>query len=395
MENIGYKFRIYPNEKQKEFINKQIGACRFFYNTLLDRRFTIYDKAKNLPEEQRKKIKYPSYSSYTKKYTWIKEIDTVALCYEERHLQSAFRNWTNKFNPKKPEENKPKFKKKGIKNTYTTKGTNLKIIDNKLYLPKFKSANIEPIKIIVHRPIPGRIVSGTIIKKPSGRYYISLIIEVENKRKQLPNTNSIIGIDLGIKQYLTYAKANGEVGKIENPKHYKKLQQRIAFYNKELSRRKLGSQNWKKTKQKLAKTYEKLVDTRNDFLNKLTNKIIKENDVVIIEDLKVKEIISQTNKESTCNRQKHNINKATLDVGWYSFRQMLEYKAKWYGRYLKIVDKDYKSTELCNKCGYIEEKLKDVTIREWTCPNCKTYHDRDINACYNLIRYKQKPIKVI
>ena len=203
MNNFAYKFRIYPNKEQRNFINKNIGACRFIYNLLLDRRLVIYEKAKSLPEERRKKIIYPSYARYREKYPWIKEVDSNGLAFEQRHLMQAFNNWYRAIrlnNITKAGECKPKFKSRSKKKSYTTAGVSTVIVDDKhIKIAKLK----DPIKAVIHRKVKGRIVSATISRTSSNKYYISLICEDEIERKILNKSNSIISINLGLRQYIT------------------------------------------------------------------------------------------------------------------------------------------------------------------------------------------------
>ena len=387
---IGYKYRIYPNKAQRNFINKQIGASRFMWNMLLTTRLNIYEKAKEKEEKLgiKIKVKYPNYSAFKNKYEWLNSIDSNALAYEKLHLNRAFENYYKNYDPKDPSKGFPKHKKRYKKKTYTTAGKGIKVIEDKyIILPLFKRYNLPPMKIVLHRPFYGRIVQGTISITASNKYYISLICEDEDKYDFLEKTGSMIAIDLGIKDYLTFSKSDGTTGKIENPKNYKKLEAREKFYNRERSRKKLYSKNWIKDNIKINKTREKEKYIRKDFLDKLSNKIIQENDVIVIEDIKVQEIMEKNKKEATCNKQRQNLNKAQQDAGWYMFRSMLEYKTLKAGRTLIIADENFKSTELCSNCGYENDKLKDVKIRKWTCPQCGEVHDRDINASYNLLQY--------
>lgn len=384
--NIAYKFRIYPNKEQRNYLNKNIGTCRFIYNLLLDRRLVIYEKAKNLPEEKRKMIKYPSYARYKEKYKWITEVDSNALCYEQRHLQEAFNSWYRAISSKKirnKDDNKPKFKSRAKKKSFTIKGNSMKVIDNKyIKIPKLK----DPIKAVIHREIEGRIVSATISRTGSNKYYISLGCETDKEKEVLKKSNSIISIDLGPRQYITFLKSNNETGKFENPKILKKYQNRIDFYNKELSRRKKGGQNWKKTKIRINKKYEKIANTRNYYLNSITTKIIRENDVIIIPDIKIKKIIEKNNKNSECNAKSQNLNKSILDMSLFEFRCMLEYKAEWYGRKLIIVPEEYKYDKICSKCGKERETNTQIVDNKWKCSFCNTSHDRNLNSLQNLMK---------
>ena len=350
-----YKYRIYPDAEQMQFFAKCFGCVRFVYNRMLSDRIEHYNltgkSLNNTPAQ------------YKSEFTWLKEVDSLALANAQMNLNTAYRNFfrdkSNGF---------PKFKSKKNNNfSYTTnnqKGT-VYVENGYIKLPKLKS----PVKIRQHRSFEGVIKSCTISKAPSGKYHISILVETEIQK--LPASDMRVGIDVGIKDFAVLS--NGEAYK--NPKHLRKSEKRLAKLQRDLSRKQIGSSNRNKARIKVAKLHEKIANQRMDFLHKKSTEIIRENQVIVIEDLKVKNLMKN-----------HNLAKSIAEVSWSRFREMLDYKSRWYGRELIIAPPDYPSSQLCSDCGNRSSQTKDLACRVYICPECGLEIDRDYNASLNLLK---------
>ena len=364
-----YKFRIYPTEEQEIFFAKTFGCVRKVYNLMLDDRKKAYEEVKNDPS---KKMAFPTPAKYKKEFPFLKEVDSLALANAQLNLDKAYKNF---FRDKSV--GFPRFKsKKNPVQSYTTNNQNstVALIDSKfIKVPKLKSL----VRIKLHRQPKGMIKSATISRHASGKYYISLLCKEEIN--ELPKTNSAIGIDLGITDFAILSDGQ----KIDNHKFTSKMEKKLKREQRKLSKRALlaknkgiplsEAKNYQKQKRKVARLHEKVMNQRTDFLNKLSTEIIKNHDIICIEDLNVKGML-----------RNHKLARSISDVSWSSFVAKLQYKADWYGREIIKVDTWFPSSQICSECGHKDGK-KSLDIREWTCPICHTHHDRDINASINIL----------
>ena len=355
-----YKYRIYPTSEQKLYLAKTFGCTRFIYNQMLADRIKSYHENKDLDIRT---IKYPTPAQYKKEYEWLKEVDSLALANAQMNLDKAYKNF---FRDKSV--GFPKFKsKKTNRFSYTTNNQNgtISVEESFVKIPKLRSK----IKIVLHRQFKGLIKSATISKTPSNQYYISILVDTENT--QLPKNGNSVGIDLGLKEFAVCS--NGD--RFDNPKNLRKYEKKLAKLQKDLSRKAKGSNNRYKARLKVAKLHQRIANQRKDFLHKLSTKIISENQVIVLEDLRVKNML-----------QNHKLAKVISEVSWAEFRTILEYKASWNGREIVIAPSNYASSQLCSECGYKNSDVKNLALRKWTCPKCGAKHDRDINASINLLK---------
>ena len=354
----GYKFRMYPTKKQEQLINKTIGSCRFIYNYFLGKKVSnAYSGIKLIPELLKEK-------------TFLKEVDSCSLRNSIFNLEDAYKRYYKNLGEY------PKFKIKGIHNSYKTnnikstyKGKDynsikLDLINKIITLPKLKDVLIRGYR--TKKNFNG-LIKSAVIRKEGDKYYVSVLVE-ENIIIPQFNSNSIVGIDLGIKDFLVTSHNE----KIKNT--IKLNEKRLRGLQKWLSRCKVGSKNRYKIKLKIQKLFMKIKNARKFLLHTITNKLIKENDIIAVESLDVKGM-----------QQNHYIAKSLTKNPISEIIRVLNYKAIWYNKRLIEIDRYYPSSQLCNVCGYQNRKVKDLSVRSWQCPQCGHKHDRDLNAAINIM----------
>lgn len=355
--NKGVKFRIYPNKNQEKLILQTFGCCRLIYNKGLDMR----DKAYKSGE----KANYVQTSAMltalkkTEQFAFLKDVEAVALQQSLRDLDRAYQNFFQK------RAKFPQFKNKHNNHqSYRTLNQNnkIRIVGNYLKLPKLGYVKIKQSMEV------GHINNVTVEKTPAGKYFAVLNVDFEPQFKQ--NNSSLIGIDVGLKEF--YTDSNGN--KVDNPKYLEKSEKKLKREQRRLSRKQKGSNNRDKQRIKVAKIYEKITNQRNDFLQKESTKLVRENQTICIEDLNIRGMLHN-----------HKLAKAISSVSWSKFFIMLEYKATWYGNTIIRVPTFYPSSQTCSKCGQSNPSVKNLAIREWECPFCHTVHDRDYNASINIL----------
>lgn len=350
-----FKYRIYPNIEQRDYFAKTFGCTRFIYNRMLSDKIEHYKLTgktlKNTP------------AKYKEEFPWLREVDSLALANAQMNLEKAYRNFFR---------NKtvgfPKFKsKKTNHRSYTTNNQNGTVFIENGYikLPKLKPM----VKIKQHRLFDGLIKSCTISQTPSGKYFVSVLVECEIQK--LPELETKVGIDVGIKTFAVLS--NNKI--IENPKHLRRSEKKLAQLQRNLSRKQKGSSNRAKARIKVAKMHEKITNQRLDFLHKISSEIISDNQAIVLEDLKIKDMV-----------QNRKLAKSISEVSWGQFRLMIEYKADWYGRAVVIAPPSYASSQLCSGCGNKSSQTKDLSCRTYNCPVCGLEIDRDYNASLNLLK---------
>ena len=357
-----FKFRIYPNKEQEILLAKHFGACRFVFNHYLNKRketyledkksLNYYDNANDLTQFKK-----------DENYNWLKEINSQSLQSSLRNLDTAYGKFFRK------QTKFPRFKSKYDRQSFKIPQF-VKLENNELIIPKFKGG----IKINLHREINGEILFATISKSSAGKYYVSITCEVQHE--PFDKTNSKVGIDTGIKDLAILSDGTT----YENIRSLKNSLKKLKYEQRQLSKKVKGSSSRNKQKQKLAIVHEKITNVRKDYLHKVSTEIVKNHDIISVEDLAVKNIMKN-----------HKLAQAMFDVSLGSFYSMLEYKCEWNDKQFVKIDRFFPSSKMCSECGWINQDLT-LNIREWTCPSCGEKHDRDFNASKNILKQGLKII---
>ena len=360
------KFRLYPNREQENLIARTFGCCRFVFNHYLAIRKDTY-------EQTGETVNYYACAKdmtglkQQEETQCLKEVDATALQSALRDLDDAYKHFFRRMKAGEKKWDFPRFKNKhNPRQSYKSKcnGNTIKVLDGKhIRLPKLGA-----VRCAVSKQVQGRILSATVSRDPSGKYFVALCC-TDVDIPMLPPTGSKVGVDIGVKDLAIVSDG----AKYDNPKNYYKSQQKLARLQRQLSRKAKGSNNRKKAQLKVARLHEHIANQRKDAIHKMTSELVAKHDIICLEDLNAKGIL-----------RNHKMAKAVSDASFGEIRRQLEYKAAWHGKTVKFVSRWYPSSQLCHCCGQQNPLVKDLSIRTWVCPCCGAEHDRDINAAINI-----------
>lgn len=371
MKYRAYKYRLYPNEEQKVLIAKHIGSCRFIYNYALAKKVKAFQTDKTNLSRFDIQADLPNMKK-SDEYCWLKEVNSLSLQASLANLDSAYARFFREH------KGFPRFKsKKDSKQSFSIpQNTKVDFENGRIFIPKFKSG----IKAILHRTFDGIVKTSTITRTSTGKYFISILVEVDEPDVSMKPIceNKAVGIDLGIKTFAVLSDGT----EIPNPKHLKQSLDKVKKLQRSLLHKTKGSKNRDKARRKLALAHEQVTNRRNDFLHKVTSYLVNNYDTICLEDLNVKGMIKN-----------HHLAQSLSDIAIGTFNTLLEYKAKERGVNILRIGRFEPSSKMCT-CGYINHNLT-LAMREWTCPECGSIHDRDFLAANNIKRFAFRNINTV
>ena len=351
---LAHKIRIYPSREQEQFLKKSCGVARFVYNWGLAEWQNQYKNGRKPNHFMLEKL----FNSIKKQeFPFVNEVSCCCYKCAFSNLGKAYKNFFDR------RANYPKFKKKGMHDSFRLENNCFSVSNQRVKLAKMATMRMaEPLRF------DGKIMSGTV-SRVADKWYISIAVEVR-RDLTLPKTGKFVGVDLGVKDIAITSDGY----KFANPRWIHKSEKKLKRLNRELARRKRTSKRRERTRLRLARQHDRVANQRKDWLHKITTYLVRNYDVIALEDLNVRGMVKN-----------HNLAKAITNVSFGEFNRQIEYKAQMYGKQIYRVDRFFPSSKTCSNCGCIQEKMS-LQVREWTCPDCGAHHDRDINAATNLLR---------